>query len=147
LGIEKPATGQREDYVFSGVGGTSLCFYSPDAVAVFVSDGTEQLEEIIMPFFLISYAPSITAEKQLLVQPEYQPYTEGIIPFISPPFEYRDDYTVEIHSSIEKFLLQNRRLKLNVDIGKGMDYILIGRDWQEEFELTFIAEKIIIKKK
>jgi hypothetical protein len=28
-----------------------------------------------------------------------------------------------------------------------MDYILIGRDWQEEFELTFEAERIIIGKK
>ena len=77
LGIERPAAGQREYYVFSGVGGTSLCFYSPDPVVVFVSDGTEQLEKIIMPFFLILYTPSITSEKRLLAQPEYQPYIES----------------------------------------------------------------------
>ena len=26
-----------------------------------------------------------------------------------------------------------------------MDYILIGRDWQEEFKLTFEAERMIIE--
>jgi hypothetical protein len=81
----------------------------------------------------------------LLVQPEYQPYTEEIIRFISPPFQYSDDYTVEIRSPTEKFPPQDRRLKLDVDVGSEMDYILIGRDWQEQFELTFTAKTIIIK--
>jgi hypothetical protein len=54
---------------------------------------------------------------------------------------------VEVCSSGEKFPPLNRRLKLEVDVGREMDYILIGRDWQEEFELTFEAERIIIGKK
>jgi len=147
LGINRPAAGQKEYYVFSGVGGTSICFYSPEPIALSVSDGTENFEKLIMPFFLTAYSPSITSEGRLLASSEYQPYTEEVIHFISPPFQYCDKYTVKVHSPIEKFLPQNRRLKLDVDVGEGMDYILIGRDWQEEFELTFTAETIIIERK
>jgi len=39
---------------------------------------------------------------------------------------------------------ENRRLKLEVDVGTEMDYILIGRDWQEGFRCTFEAQKIIL---
>jgi len=44
-----------------------------------------------------------------------------------------------------------KQLKLEVDVGKKMDYklswpfILIGRDWQEGFKLIFDAERMIIK--
>jgi len=52
---------------------------------------------------------------------------------------------VKVSSPHQKFSPQNRRLKLEVDVGKEMDYILIGRDWQEGFRLIFDAERMIIK--
>ena len=64
---------------------------------------------------------------------------------------------MKVFSPDQPFPPQNRRLKLEVfasltddfvlrDVGKEMDYILIGRDWQEEFKLTFEAEGMIIEK-
>jgi hypothetical protein len=52
---------------------------------------------------------------------------------------------IRVFSPNQKFSPQNRRLSLEVDVGKEMDYILIGRDWQEGFQLLFEMEKIIIK--
>jgi len=77
-----------------------------------------------------------------MARPEHQPHTEEIIPFISPPFRYRSRYMVEIRSPREKF--QSKRLKLEVNVGEEMDYILIGRDWQEGFDILFKAEEMVI---
>jgi hypothetical protein len=119
---------------------------SPDSVAIEIRDGTKRLKQEIYPFFLIRYAPSITCEGRLLAELG-QPYTEKIIHFISPPFRYCSDYRVEVSSPKEKFPDQDRRLKIEVNIGEGMDYILIGRDWQEAFQLIFEADKMIIKER
>ena len=144
--ISRPTGKQAEYYIFSGVGGTSVCFFSPDLLVIGIEDENgNRLERTIAPFFLTSYAPSITSEGQLLAKSEYQPHTEQVIDFISPPFQYCDDYTVKVSSPSQKFSPQNRRLKLEVDVGKEMDYILIGRDWQEGFKLLFDAERMIIK--
>jgi len=148
LDISRPKGLEDKYYIFSGVGGTSVCFFSPDPLLVGIEDEDgNKVEMSIPPFFLTNYAPSITSEGQLLAQEEHQPHTEQVIDFISPPFRYVDDYTVKVHSPNDLFLPLNRRLKLEVDIGKGMDYILIGRDWQEEFSLTFEAQRMIIEAK
>ena len=132
-------------YIFSCVGGMSVCFFSPDPLVVGIEDESgNKVEKEIVPFFLTNYAPSITSEGQLLAGEEYQPHTEQVIDFISPPFQYCDDYTVKVFSPNQQFSPQNRRLKLEVDVGKEMDYILIGRDWQKEFQLLFEAERMII---
>lgn len=144
LDIRKPSGNHQMYYIFGGVGGMSVCYYSPDAVVVRIGDEMEQLEKSIFPFFLTCYAPSITSEGRLLAREEYQPHTNEILRFISPPFQHRDDYTVEVCSPDEIFSPQNRRLKLEVDVGREMDYILIGRDWQEGFKCTFEAQKIIL---
>jgi hypothetical protein len=34
LRVEKPTRDKGEYYVFAGVGGTSVCFYSPDPITV-----------------------------------------------------------------------------------------------------------------
>jgi len=140
LKVMKPSKDEDMYYIFSGVGGTSLCFYSLDPIVVRIEDGKDGVERIISPFFLTKYAPSITCEGRLLSRD--QPHTEEIISFISPPFHYRSRYTVEVHSPRERF--QSRRLQLEVDVGQGMDYILIGRDWQEGFDILFKAEEMII---
>jgi len=96
------------------------------------------------PFFMKKCAPSITCEKEALSR--YQPGTEEIVIFVSPLSQYRNDnFTVELNSPDKKFSPENRRLQLEVDVGENMDYILIGRDWQEGFELTFKAFEIIIQ--
>jgi hypothetical protein len=144
--ISRPTGKQADYYIFSGVGGTSVCFFSPNLLVIGIEDENgNRLERTIAPFFLTSYAPSITSEGRLLAREAYQPHTEKVIDFISPPFQYCDDYTVKVSSPSQKFPPQNRRLKLEVDVGKEMDYILIGRDWQEGFQLLFEMEKIIIK--
>ena len=144
--ISRPTGKQAEYYIFSGVGGTSVCFFSPDLLVIGIEDENgNRLERTIAPFFLTSYAPSITSEGQLLAKSEYQPHTERVIDFISPPFQYCDDYTVKVSSPYQKFPPQDRRLKLEVDVGKEMDYILIGRDWQKGFRLLFDTERMIIK--
>jgi len=144
--ILKPTGDKAEYYIFSGVGGTSVCFLSLDFLIIGIEDENgNKVKEAITPFFLTSYAPSITCEGQFLASEEYQPYTEQIIDFISPPFQHCDDYTVKVFSPDQQFSPQNRRLKLEVDVGKEMDYILIGRDWQEGFKLIFDAERMIIK--
>ena len=51
---------------------------------------------------------------------------------------------VEVCSPDEIFSPENRRLKLEVDVGREIDYILIGRDWQEGFRCIFEARKIIL---
>ena len=105
-------------------------------------DGNK-MERAIPPFFLTNYAPSITSEGSLLAQEE-QPHTEQVVDFISPPFQHSDDYTVKVSSPNRKFPPLSRRLKLEVDVGKEMDYILIGRDWQEEFKLTCQEPRLIL---
>lgn len=124
LDISIPTGNQAFYYIFSGVGGTSVCFLSPDPLYLGIEDeeGNKVVKEIT-PFFLTNYAPSITSEGQLLAQEEYQPHTEQVIDFISPPFQYCDDYTVKVSSPDQKFPAQDRRLKLEVDVGKEMDYI------------------------
>ena len=87
-------------------------------------------------------APSITSEGKLLSQ--YQPHTGKTSDFLCPPFEYQDDYTVEVCSPDEKFPTLRRRLRLEVDVGSEMDYILIGRDWQRWFDILFKAEEMTI---
>lgn len=142
LDLTRPSSEDKEYYVFTGVGGSSICFFSLEPIIIGVEDNKERLTRKIYPFFLVRYAPSITSEGQLLARPEHQPHTEEIISFISPPFRYRSRYTVEVHSPREKF--RGRRLQLEVDVGAEMDYILIGRDWQEGFDILFKAEEMII---
>jgi len=142
IDIRKPPEDAEEYWIFSGVGGTGIGFRSRAPIRVGVEDSQAKLEALIFPFFLVKYAPSITSEGKLLSQ--YQPYTEKVIPFISPPFRYHSKYTVEVRSPGEKFPLQDKRLKLEVDVGQEMDYILIGRDWQEGFDILFKAEEMII---
>jgi len=148
LDISRPEDFRASYYIFSGVGGTSVCFLSPDPLYLGIEymPGNKVVKEIT-PFFLTNYAPSVTSEGNLLAQEEHQPATSQVIDFISPPFQYCDDYTVKVSSPLKKFPPQDRRLKLEVDVGKGMDYILIGRDWQEEFKLTFEAQRMIIESK
>jgi len=145
LDLARPSREDKEYYVFTGVGGSSICFFSLEPIIIGVEDDKERLVRKIYPFFLVRYAPSITSEGRLLARSEHQPHTEEVIPFISPPFRYRSRYTVEVHSSREKF--QDRRLQLEVDVGQEMDYILIGRDWQEGFDILFKAEEMIIKER
>ena len=146
LDVSRPTGDKAEYYIFSGVGGMSVSFLSPDILLVGIEDEDgNHVERMITPFFLTSYAPSITCEGQLLASEEYQPHTEQIIDLVSPPFQYCDDYTVKVSSPRQKFSPQNRRLKLEVDVGKEMDYILIGRDWQGGFKLLFDAERMIIR--
>jgi predicted aspartyl protease len=146
LDVSRPTGDKADYYIFSGVGGMSVSFLSLDLLLVGIEDEEgNQVGRKIMPFFLTNYAPSITSEGQLLASEEYQPHTEQIIDFISPPFQYCDDYTVKVFSPNQKFSPQNRRLSLEVDVGKEMNYILIGRDWQEGFKLFFDAERMIIK--
>jgi hypothetical protein len=144
LDIRKPKNNHQMYYIFGGVGGMSVCYHSPDAVIVRIGNRMEQLEKSILPFFLTCYAPSITSEGRLLVREEYQPHNSEILRFISPPFQHYDDYTVEVCSPNEIFSPENRRLKLEVDVGREIDYILIGRDWQAGFKCTFEAQKIIL---
>jgi len=148
LDISKPKGFKAEYYIFSGVGGTSVCFLSPHPLLIGIEDENDnKVEKMITPFFLTKYAPSITSEGKLLAREEHQPHTDQVIDFISPPFKYCDDYTVKVSSPNQKFPSLSRRLSLEVDVGKEMDYILIGRDWQKEFELTFEAQRIIIAAK
>lgn len=108
-------------YIFSGVGGCSVCFLSPNPLIVGIEDEDgNQVSRAIMPVFLTNYAPSITCEGQLLARDEYQPHTDHVIDFISPPFQHCDDYTVKVFSPDQPFPPQNRRLKLEVDVGKEM---------------------------
>jgi len=143
LDLTKSSREDKEYYVFAGVGGSSICFFSLEPIIIGVEDDKGRLARKIYPFFLVRYAPSITSEGRLLSSPEFQPHTEEVIRFISPPFRYRSCYTVEVRSPKEKF--QSRRLKLEVDTGQDMDYILIGRDWQEGFDILFKKEEMIIK--
>ncbi len=88
VGISRPTGDQANYYIFSGVGGASVCFLSPDSLIVGIEDENgNKVEKLIAPFFLTDYAPSVTCEGQLLSGPAYQPHTEQIIDFISPPFQ------------------------------------------------------------
>jgi len=145
IDIEKPTGNMRRYQIFSGVGGTSVCFISSDLIMIGIEDEKgNRIEKITMPFVLVKYSPSVTSEGQLLSEFE-QYHAEHIIDFISPLFQYRDNYTMEIHSPDEIFPLLDRRLRLEVDVGEMMDYILIGRDWQKVFKLTFESETLYIK--
>jgi hypothetical protein len=147
LDIPEPREDEAVYRVLFGVGGTSVGLKSQVPIKVGVEDGKQSLEGIIWPLCLIKHAPSITCEGRLLSEPRYQPHTQGVIPFISPPFQYRDDYTAEVRSPDGEFPKEKRRLKLEVNTGQDMDYILIGRDWQRWFDLLFKEEEIIIKGK
>lgn len=124
------------------MGGASIAFVSLDTIIVVVEDENGRLEGPVYPLFLTAFALSITSEGKLLSQ--YQPHTEKISDFLSPPFECQDDYTIEVRSPNEKFPTLRRRLRLEVDVGSEMDYILIGRDWQRWFDIIFKAEEMII---
>jgi hypothetical protein len=108
-----------------------------------VENDESRLERPIYPFFLTKFAPSITSEGKLLSQEEYHPHTKKAVDFICLPFEYHD-YTLQVRSPNEEFVPLKRRLKLEVNVGLEMDYILIGRDWQKEFDILFKAEEITI---
>lgn len=143
--VEPPSKGREDYYIFSGVGGTSVGFVSTDRILVRIEGNRGRVERTIYPFFLMKYAPSITSEGRLLTRPAYQPHTEEILPFVSPPFRYgMDTYVVEVCSPDKEFGPEGRRLELEVNTGEEMDYILIGRDWQKGFQLTFRAEEMLI---
>jgi len=146
IGIRKPPEDAEEYWIFSGVGGASVGFRSRVPIRIGVEDGHDRSEALVFPFCLVQYAPSITSEGRRLSQLEHQPYAEDVVQFISPPFRHRDDYTVEVSAPGEEFSPWNRRLKLEVDIGREMDYVLIGRDWQKNFSILFRAEEMVIQK-
>ncbi|MBM3237813.1 hypothetical protein FJZ31_16110 [Candidatus Poribacteria bacterium] len=145
IDVRKPTEGEERYYIFSGVGGTCIGYISLDLIMIRIQNGEGRVENAIHPFFLTQFAPSITNEGKLLSLA--QPYRKKETDFLCPLLEYRDDYTVEVYSPYEEFPPLRRRLKLEVDTGQEMDYILIGRDWQEEFEVIFKSEKIIIRRK
>lgn len=144
LDVQKPEADSERYYVFKGVGGLCIAFISLDRIMIGVQDSPNRVEKAVFPFFLTRFAPSITSDGKFLSQERLQPYPENLAQFICPSFEYQDDYTVFVHSPDEAFPLLNRRLKLEVDTGLDMDYILIGRDWQEEFDILFRADEISI---
>ncbi|HIE29491.1 TPA: hypothetical protein EYP66_19655 [Candidatus Poribacteria bacterium] len=144
LDVQRPAEGEEGYYIFSGVGGTCIGFVSLVEIIVGVENDESRLERPIYPFFLTKFAPSITSEGKLLSQEEYHPHTQKAVDFICPPFKYHDDYTLQVSSPNEEFVPLKRRLKLEVNVGLEMDYILIGRDWQKEFDILFKAEEITI---
>ena len=94
INIERPLRGAEEYWIFSGVGGSSVGFRSRVPIRIGVEDSNDKLEALIFPFCLIRYAPSITSEGKRLSQLEYQPHTEEVLRFMSPPFQYQGDYTV-----------------------------------------------------
>jgi len=123
IDVSRPTGDKTEYYIFSGVGGMSVSFLSSDLLLVGIEDENgNKVERTITPFFLTDYAPSITSEGQFLAKSEYQPHTEQVIDFVSPPFQYCDDYTVKVSSPGQKFTPQNRRLKLN-----GADFRFVVR--------------------
>ena len=85
LDVPRPTGDKAEYYIFSGVGGMSVSFLSPELLLVGIKDEDgNQVERKIMPFFLTNYVrfaqwllreppPSITCEGQLLASEEYQP--------------------------------------------------------------------------
>jgi len=142
IDVRKPMENEERYYIFSGVGGTCVGYISLDLILIRIQDSKGEVEGAIHPFFLTQFAPSITNEGKLLSLA--QPYRKKETDFLCPLLEYRDDYAVGVYSPDEEFPPLRRRLKLEVDTGQEMDYILIGRDWQEEFEVIFKSEKIII---
>ena len=144
LSVKRPTKGEERYYIFSGVGGASIGFVSLDLIMVGVRDDKSKLEWPVLPFFLTRFAPSITCEGKLLSQEELQPYTGEVVDFICPPFEYHNDYMVEVRSPDVLFPPLKRRLKLEVNTGLDMDYILIGRDWQRWFDILFKEGEMII---
>ncbi|MFQ6043813.1 MAG: hypothetical protein ACE5PV_23410 [Candidatus Poribacteria bacterium] len=143
IDVRKPTESEERYYIFSGVGGTCIGYISLDLILIGIQDGKGTVEGAIHPFFLTQFAPSITSEGKALSLA--QPYRKGEADFLCPNLKYSDDYTIEVCSPYEEFPPLKRRLKLEVDTGQEMDYILIGRDWQEEFDVTFKSEKIIIR--
>jgi len=142
IDVRKPMEGEERYYIFSGVGGTCVGYISVDLILISIQDDKRKVEGAVHPFFLTQFAPSITNEGKLLSLA--QPYRKRETDFLYPLLEYSDDYAAEVYSPYEEFPPLKRRLKLEVDTGQEMDYILIGRDWQEEFEVIFKSEEIII---
>ena len=144
LDVNAPTENEERYYIFSGVGGGCIAFVSFDLIMIGIQDDRNKVENVVHPFFLAKSAPSITCEGKLLSLKELQPYTGKAVDFICPPLKYLDDYMVEVHSPEEDFLPLERRLKLEVNTGLDMDYILIGRDWQRWFDILFKPTEMII---
>jgi len=144
IDVREPTENEGRYYIFSGVGGASVGFISLDRIVIGVQDDKGRLEWAVLPFFLTKFAPSITCESKLLSRKELQPYTGKAVDFICPPFKYRNDYMLEVYSPDEDFSPLERRLKLEVNTGLDMDYILIGRDWQRWFDILFKPTEMII---
>lgn len=67
IDIERPTGNMRRYQIFSGVGGTSVCFVSSDLIMIGIEDEEgNRIEKTTMPFILVKYAPSVTSEGQLL---------------------------------------------------------------------------------
>jgi hypothetical protein len=101
IDIQRPREDEERYYIFSGVGGASIAFSSLYTIIVRIEDEKGYLEGPVYPLFLTKFALSITSEGKLLSQ--YRPHTVKISDFLCPPFEYQDDYTVEVRSPDEMF--------------------------------------------
>lgn len=132
--------------LIQGIGGCGLVFESNDLVKISIGDGHDAISAYIFPLVLVQYAPYITCEIEILRN--YGPYKkDDIIDFISPTFRYSEDnYKVEIISPERVFHQEQRRLELEVHTGKNNSHVLIGRDWQSNFEVLFKQREAIITK-
>ncbi len=151
LGIPKPDKQDDSYYIFCGVGSIGTEYISSEYIEIIlVDDKNNPVKNTITPACLAKCAPVVTSEKNYLLSLQDTPpfFTESIIPWISPVSNQINNYRVMIDSPngncIHPKINPPRRLKLSVHVGEDIDYILLGRDWQEAFEMTFLKDILII---
>lgn len=141
LGIPRPDEDEEAYTILRGCPGISVGFRSPDPIRIEIGDEDDSVGKEVFPLALEKTSPSVFTEPEVLQ--EYKPHSEMVIPFVSPSVS-GETYRVEIESPSQSWPQLERRLKLYVETGEGIDFVLIGRDWQDGFDVIFGSETIEI---
>jgi hypothetical protein len=146
LGIPEPSKNELSCSLSMGVGSLILVYRSPTPIKLTL-ENEESISNIIRPCFDVCISLNIVAGRDLLM--ELGHHCIKVRRWLSPGYSPKDDFTIEIMSPEDDFIHPAlpipRRLPLNVNDKQTLDYILIGRDWQNPFNITFYDNKILIE--
>lgn len=148
LGIPTPMRGYS---ICIGVGGCALLCLSRHLIDISIQDDSGDIVNYeTMPYIQIQTAPSVACEPNEIygLQAKFEREDKSLYRkyarFVIPNINRKDKFSAIFESSKENFTPLNRRLELVIDQGKNPPWILIGRDWQEAFNLNFGESSLTI---
>jgi hypothetical protein len=136
IGITEPIDEQDSYSVNLGVGGVNACFTPSTPISLTIRDNRsgESKCASILPSVCLGWATSFSAINHIK-DPRH--LKRDTIDFVKLPYTIRDDgFSAEIRVPDRVCSILNRRPRLNPN-DSPLKWILIGRDWQKRFSLTF----------